>query len=137
MSREPYARAGAHPHRRQGRHGPVDGARAVRAALVLATLGAGFAPPVVAADGSELFDVHCIACHGPDARGIEDQGVDLVASPFVARESAAGLVEFLKAGRVADDPASVTGRPMPGFYWVAESELEALAAFLKDRSGGG
>lgn len=87
-----------------------------------------------AADDSPEFDQYCIGCHGPDGRGISSLGVDLVTSPFVAAQPAEALVAFLKAGRLPDDPASRTGRPMPGFAWVPDSELKALAAFLKSRS---
>jgi mono/diheme cytochrome c family protein len=85
--------------------------------------------------GAAAFDLHCISCHGPDARGIENVGVDLVASALVSGSSQRELVGFLAAGRTADDPASLTGRPMPGFAWLSESELAAIAAFLKARSG--
>jgi len=126
-----------------------------RTALAAVLAGLAIVPPAVVAavaatqppalrtaaaaapDGAALFDVHCIACHGPDARGIDNLGVDLVASPFVARSAEPDLVGFLKDGRLPDDPDSLTGRPMPGFAWVAEGELRALAAFLKSRNGKG
>lgn len=128
------------------RTGPGPALAAVIAGLAIAPLAVAVAatrPPAVRTaatappDGAALFDVHCIACHGPDARGIDNLGVDLVASPFVARSAAPDLVAFLKAGRLPDDPASLTGRPMPGFAWVAEGELRALADFLKSRNGKG
>jgi mono/diheme cytochrome c family protein len=97
------------------------------AALVLA----GAAGAASAADGSAAFEQYCIACHGADARGIDNAGADLVASAFVRARSAAELVVFLEAGRLADDPGSRTGRPMPGFGWVTASELRALADYLK------
>lgn len=86
--------------------------------------------------GSLAFDQYCIACHGPDARGIANLGVNLVGSVFVDRASMEQLVEFLKVGRPADDPASLSTRPMPGFSWVSESELESIAAFLKSLGTG-
>jgi mono/diheme cytochrome c family protein len=86
-------------------------------------------------DGSAAFDQYCIACHGADARGIDNLGVDLVGSEFVARTPEAGLVEFLRIGRLPDDPATLTGRSMPGFSWVSEGELKAIAVFLKSGTG--
>lgn len=104
---------------------------------VAAPAPAGAATMAAAAgDFNPQFDQYCIACHGPDGRGVANLGVDLVASAFVGRNSEAALVEFLKAGRLPDDPASVTGRPMPGFAWVPEGELTSIAGFLKSRSGG-
>jgi mono/diheme cytochrome c family protein len=99
---------------------------------------AGATPARVAAagDSNPQFELYCIACHGPDARGIEGAGVDLIASKFVAGKTEDGLVAFLKTGRLPDDPASRTGRPMPGFAWVPEGELKSVAAFVKARNQG-
>lgn len=91
--------------------------------------------PAAADDSNAAFEQYCIGCHGPDGRGIENLGVDLVDSPFVVRTSEQGLVEFLAVGRLPDDPETRAGRPMPGFSWVPESELKSIAAFLKSRSG--
>ena len=81
-----------------------------------------------------MFDQHCLSCHGPDGAGIENLGANLVTSVFVASSSPAALLEFLQVGRLDDDPASLTGRPMPGFAWLSESELRAVAAFVQSRS---
>jgi mono/diheme cytochrome c family protein len=86
-------------------------------------------------DGSAAFDLYCMACHGADARGIDGLGVTLVGSAFVTRTPVAELVEFLKIGRLPDDPATLTGRAMPGFGWVSDSELTAVVEFLKSHSG--
>jgi ubiquinol-cytochrome c reductase cytochrome c subunit len=128
-------------------HGPRSRRPALRRAAVAGGLAAAgaiaaavAAPPpaqivlAAAPDGSALFDVHCIACHGPDGRGIENLGLDLVASAFVAGQPQAELVGFLRAGRLPDDPDSVTNRPMPSFGWLTDGELRALAAFLKSRN---
>ena len=87
-------------------------------------------PALAADDTNAAYDQYCLGCHGPDARG-GSQGADLVASAFVAGQSEPALVDFLKAGRLADDPASKTGRPMPGFAWLSDAELESVAAFIK------
>jgi mono/diheme cytochrome c family protein len=117
------------------------GAIAAVAASVVTLFTAAYvatAPATVAraaADSNPYFEQYCIGCHGPDARGIENAGVNLVDSAFIATTSDQGLVEFLKVGRLPDDPANRTGRPMPGFSWVPESELKSVAAFLKSISG--
>jgi mono/diheme cytochrome c family protein len=112
--------------------------RCLRRFVMSGMLTTGVAAPATvagAAVSDAAFEQHCVACHGADARGIDNLGVDLVASAFVAATSEQGLVEFLQVGRLPDDPATRTGRPMPGFSWVSESELESIAAFLKSRSG--
>jgi mono/diheme cytochrome c family protein len=106
-------------------------ASSIVAALVLGAALAGADDAAAAADGSAAFEQYCIACHGADARGIDNLGADLVASAFVRARSTEELVAFLEAGRLADDPASRTGRPMPGFGWVTAGELKALAEYLK------
>lgn len=88
-----------------------------------------------AAGLNEKYGTNCIVCHGPDLKGVQSLGVNLLASKFVATRSAAELVEFLKVGRMPDDPATVTGQPMPGFGWLSEADLAEIAAFIKSRSG--
>lgn len=88
--------------------------------------------PVAAADSSPQFEQNCVACHGADAQGVEGLGVSLVESAFAAKSSEAELVAFLKQGRMPDDPTSRTHRPMPSFSWIAESDLQAIASYLKN-----
>lgn len=80
------------------------------------------------------YSKYCIACHGVDGQGVDGLGVNLVASPYVASTPSAELVDFLKIGRLPNDPATVSGRPMPGFAYVDEAELAAIADYLKQRS---
>ena len=80
---------------------------------------------------SELYGVHCVACHGIDAKGVQGLGLTLVDSEFVAGKSEAELGEFLKAGRLPDSPDSVTGVPMPGFAWMNEEQLGEITGYLK------
>ncbi len=92
-----------------------------------------YAVPAVASatGGQQLFNAQCIACHGVDARGVEGLGVTLVDSGFVALSSQRELIEFLKVGRMSTDPATVTGLVMPGFAWMADADLAALAQRLQ------
>lgn len=83
------------------------------------------------ADGQRLFNAQCISCHGFDALGVEGLGVSLVDSEFVSTSSQSELVEFLKVGRMPTDPGTVIGLVMPGFPWLAEQDLAALADYLK------
>lgn len=94
-------------------------------AAACAVMGASEPP------GQQLFNAQCIACHGVDAGGIDSLGVGLIDSEFVTASSQEELIEFLKVGRMPTDPESVTGLVMPGFPWMAETELAALAKYLQ------
>lgn len=114
-------------------------ARRTRCCGVLAVL-VSVAPALHAAGpadaGATAYATNCIACHGADLAGVEGLGVNLVTSKFVATRSPDALLAFIKAGRMPDDPATVSGRPMPGFGWLPEAELAAIVAFVKSRNGG-
>lgn len=82
--------------------------------------------------GARLYATQCIACHGAEAQGVQGLGANLVESPLVTDSDEATLVAFLQAGRAADASDNVTGIPMPAFAWMPDSDLEALAAYLKN-----
>jgi disulfide bond formation protein DsbB len=71
------------------------------------------AAPAAAMDGRALYMRTCVACHGPDAKGVAGLGKDMTASAFVAELTDAELVEFIVRGRGIDDPMNTTGVPMP------------------------
>jgi EmrB/QacA subfamily drug resistance transporter len=101
----------------------------------------GFAQRVVeesaaALSGEALYAVHCVACHGANLAGIEELGVALAGSAYVRRTSADALVALLKAGRMPGQPGNVSGRVMPGFSYLPDAELAAIAAYVKGREGG-
>lgn len=97
---------------------------AAAAAAVVDAAGEG---PASAA----VFSVHCAACHGPDAKGVEGLGLNLVDSKLVADSSQAELIEFLQAGRAVDAPDNVSGVPMPSFVWMSEADLSEVTAYLQ------
>ena len=84
-----------------------------------------------AAASSGLFKIHCVACHGADAKGVPGLGLNLVESQLVATSSPDELVVFLKAGRAADSPDNVTKVPMPGFAWMTDADLDEVTGYLK------
>jgi len=123
----------------------VPGALAVTAAD--RAVAAEQAPPAVAAFGqaqragpgaaavaasseavTTAYAQYCAACHGPDRRGLPGLGVSLRDSALVRGGDAGRLVEFLRAGRAADAPASRTGRAMPAFGWLPEETLGRIVA---------
>ena len=63
---------------------------------------------------------------------MDEQGVDLVRSLFVARENDAALLQFLKVGRAEDAPDNVSGELMPEFDYLEEEELVAVVDYLRD-----
>jgi mono/diheme cytochrome c family protein len=83
------------------------------------------------ASTSVVFGTNCVACHGPDAKGVQGLGVSLVDSKLVSDSSSADLIAFLKEGRAADSPDNVSGVPMPSFAWMAEADLAEVTAYLK------
>jgi len=89
--------------------------------------------PTATADGAALYALHCVACHGADLKGIAELGVTLAGSAYVGRSDAATLAAFLKVGRMPGQPGNVSGRVMPGFAYLPDPELAALAEFLKAR----
>jgi len=80
---------------------------------------------------SDLYNVHCVACHGADAKGVQGLGLNLVESQLVASSSEEELAAFLKAGRAADSPDSVSKVPMPGFAWMSDDDLAEITGYLK------
>jgi mono/diheme cytochrome c family protein len=82
-------------------------------------------------DGAALYATHCLACHGPKLQGIAELGVRLAGSDYVRRSDTAALTAFLKVGRMPGQPGNISGRVMPGFGYLPEPELAALADFVK------
>ncbi len=80
---------------------------------------------------SAIYSVHCIACHGADATGVQGLGLNLVESELVAASTEAELLAFLKEGRLSDSPDSVTGVPMPAFAWMSDSDLAEVTGYLQ------
>jgi disulfide bond formation protein DsbB len=108
-------------------------------ALLLAACGGGGDSPTAApigdaANGQTLFTGTCSSCHGPDAKGIAGLGKDLTTSTWVAEQTDAQLVEFIKTGRPATDPLNTTGVDMPprgGNPALTDSDIEDIVAYVR------
>jgi|SRR6185312_11683555 len=74
------------------------------------------------ASTEQVFDQHCAACHGVDARGTA-KGPGLATNPRVAQMSIAELSVFLEHGNPANG--------MPAFADLGTKELTSLAHYLK------
>jgi len=84
--------------------------------------------------GKSTFDTACIACHGPGGVGVQGLGKSFVTSEFVTTVDDAGLVEFIKVGRAADDPANTTGiamLPKGGNPAITDEDLLDIVAYIR------
>jgi disulfide bond formation protein DsbB len=87
-----------------------------------------------AVKGKEKFLGTCAACHGPDAKGMPNLGKNLTTSTFAKGLSDAALVEFIKTGRPATDPANTTKVAMPpsgGNPALTDQDLADIVAFVR------
>ena len=84
--------------------------------------------------GQTIYSGLCVACHGPDAKGVSGLGKDLVESKFVDSLSDEELVAFIAEGRPAYDPANTTGIDMPargGISSLTDEDLASVVAYLR------
>ncbi len=87
-----------------------------------------------AARGEEIYKGTCVACHGPDAKGIPGLGKDLTNSEFIQGLTDDELIAFIKVGRPADDPENTTGVAMPpkgGNPSLSDQDIADVVAFLR------
>lgn len=113
------------------------------AALVLAACGGGgatttsqkpAAPAGDAVKGKVVFEGTCVSCHGPDAKGLPGLGKDLTTSEFVAEQTDKQLIDFIKKGRPASDPANTNKVDMPpkgGNPALTEADIENVIAYVR------
>ena len=116
----------------------------VLTALALSACGGGAGNPPAgtapaksagdAAKGKTKYDTTCTACHGADLKGITGLGKDLTTSAFVKGQPDAGLVDFLKKGRPATDPANTTKVDMPpkgGNPALTDADLGDIVSYIR------
>lgn len=100
------------------------------------------AQPVVAAsdpagdavNGQKLYAQICVACHGPEGKGVQGLGKDLTTSTWVAGQTDGQLIEFIKKGRDPGDPLNTTGVAMPpkgGNPALKDQEIADIVAFVR------
>jgi mono/diheme cytochrome c family protein len=118
---------------------PVPAAAAPAEAAAAPAQAAADAQPVAAAAGNadhgkQIYSQICIACHGPEAKGVQGLGKDLTTSTFVAERNDADMVAFLKVGRDPGDPLNTTGVAMPpkgGNPALSDQDLLDIVAFVR------
>lgn len=86
--------------------------------------------------GAAVYTGTCVACHGPDARGVQGLGKSLhpSESEFVASLSDEELVEYIKVGRTPDDPLNTTGIGMPargGNPALTDQDLYDVVSYIR------
>jgi disulfide bond formation protein DsbB len=87
-----------------------------------------------AAKGQQIYSQLCIACHGPEAKGVQGLGKDLTTSTFIAEKSDAEMIEFIKVGRDPGDPLNTTGVAMPpkgGNPAMSEQDMADIVAYMR------
>ncbi len=86
------------------------------------------------ANGRILYRNTCAACHGARGEGLPSLGKPLQTSDFVAGLDDRGVVEFLKVGRMPNDPLNTTGQamlPRGGNSRLSDQDLYDITAFLR------
>jgi mono/diheme cytochrome c family protein len=84
--------------------------------------------------GQINYSIFCISCHGPDAKGLPDQGLDLTASQLLHKSTDEELLQFVIQGRPIDHPDNTTGVEMPpraGFPNLEDAQILTIIAYLR------
>jgi disulfide bond formation protein DsbB len=92
------------------------------------------APVGDAANGAKIFATACVACHGPEGKGVTGLGKDLTTSEWTQQQTDEQLIEFIKRGRDAGDPLNTTGIAMPpkgGNPAMTDQEIADIVAFMR------
>jgi disulfide bond formation protein DsbB len=85
-------------------------------------------------NGKAKYATTCVACHGPDAKGVAGLGKDLTTSDFLDHLSDAEAALFLTKGRPASDPLNTTKVDMPpkgGNPALNDQDLVDIIAYLR------
>jgi disulfide bond formation protein DsbB/cytochrome c5 len=86
------------------------------------------------ATGARLYGEACAACHGPAGEGVPNLGSALADAPLLETGADTELLEFIRRGRPADDPANQTGRAMPpsgGRPDLTDEEILEIIHYLR------
>ncbi|MFN3979061.1 MAG: c-type cytochrome [Caldilinea sp.] len=104
------------------------------AAAAQQQVAAPAAPVGDAANGAKIFATACVACHGPEGKGVTGLGKDLTTSEWTQQQTDEQLIEFIKRGRDAGDPLNTTGIAMPprgGNPAMTDQEIADIVAFMR------
>jgi disulfide bond formation protein DsbB len=93
--------------------------------------------PALIAEGKQLFEQACAACHGPEGEGVANLGVSLTDSELVMAHEAPEVIETIRAGRMPDNPENSSGGVMPpsgGRPDLSDEQLLSIIAYLRSNS---
>lgn len=82
--------------------------------------------PAAIERGQALYGANCRLCHGPDLRGGDMGGVNLLRSQLVLNDQEGELImPVVKNGRMTQGMP-----PMPPFPQIADDDIKAIAAYI-------
>lgn len=90
--------------------------------------------PEVIAQGQQVFNRQCSACHGQKGVGIPNLGLPLVGNAFIQLHTDTDLLGFIKVGRLAFDSENQTGMAMPGKGgnpMLTDNDILAVIAYIR------
>lgn len=85
--------------------------------------------------GHDAFVASCSACHGQAGEGREGLGKSLRDSEFVASQTDAELIKFIKMGRPSWDEANTTGLDMPpkgGNPALSDDQIKDIVSYIRE-----
>jgi cytochrome c oxidase cbb3-type subunit III len=116
---------GGPPQAPPGGQPPAGGRGGGRAGRSFPAQQRKLADPAVIERGGTLYGINCRLCHGPDLRGGDMGGVNLLRSPLVLNDLDGELIyPVVKNGRNPE------GRPPMPPLPLAEDDVKAIAAYI-------
>jgi glucose/arabinose dehydrogenase/mono/diheme cytochrome c family protein len=98
-------------------------------------------PLEIVSQGRDVYLANCFSCHNPGSTGVSAHniGKDLLNNQFIQDSTDEELLEFIKQGRTATDPANVTGNAMPargGNPNLIDADISSAIAYLRELNSG-
>jgi glucose/arabinose dehydrogenase/mono/diheme cytochrome c family protein len=98
-------------------------------------------PLEIVSQGRDVYLANCFSCHNPSSTGVaaHNIGKDLINNQFIQDSTDQELLDFIKKGRLATDPANVTGNEMPargGNPNLTDEEISSAIAYLRELNNG-
>jgi len=120
-AQQPPAGRGGPPPTPQGQGGRGGG----RAAQSFPAQQRKLADPAVIEKGNTLYGINCRLCHGPDLRGGDMGGVNLLRSPIVlSDQEGEAIYQVVHNGKQTEGLPPMPPLPLP------EDDVKAIAAYI-------